>query len=518
MDASVSSMTDVPPPMAEQPVRRRLIPLTRVQLKATAIYTFFGVLPLISQTLLLPINTRFLSPGEFGITTLANVCRSYVLVTLMLGLDAALERMYFDRFRSPAAVRALLGTVFSCLLAMIAVVVIVSGFFGPALFERFFGAALPFATYGWLTIGAAAVQAFVMVLLMYYRVAEDVGPYTRIAWWSFLLPTAGALIGIAVLRLGAFGSIAGRCLGQIVIVVPVVVAVARRAGLAWERPAVGEMLRYGAPVMLCTLLSQSNLVLDKILAAGTFGLHSMGVYSAANLIAYASVYAVGSLWGAISPDIFRLLSDRPDDLQLRLERYAETLVLLYVVCLGALYALIGPVLHVLAPPTYQHAAYYIPLLGCAYLWRPFYLLASSSIYFHRRTRLLPLIYGAPLAGMALFFFTVGRQLGMAGICLTVGVGEFGQFAAAYVAAAGCREHYFRAAALRRVVIIVIAVVVASALGYADRYVGVWSEAWLRPLAALLMMTAVAAVYRRQVVVLWDHVLRAHVARLRGLLG
>ena len=44
-----------------------------------------------------------------------------------------------------------------------------------------------------------------------------------------------------------------------------------------------------------------------------------------------------------------------------------------------------------------------------------------------------------LAAMGLFFAVVGRHMGIIGICLAVGVGEFSQFAIAHVCAGPSRE-------------------------------------------------------------------------------
>src|SRR5262245_24006751 len=116
---SSSNLTHVPPGNTanagtQQTLPELPTPLNRVQFQATVVYTLFGVLPLIGQFFLFPINTRFLEPADFGVATLANVCRSYVAVLLLFGFDAAVTRSYFDCSNQAAEVRRLVGTAFTC--------------------------------------------------------------------------------------------------------------------------------------------------------------------------------------------------------------------------------------------------------------------------------------------------------------------------------------------------------------------------------------------------------------------
>jgi O-antigen/teichoic acid export membrane protein len=484
-------------------VRQPSSPVNRRQLKATALYTFFGVLPLLSQFFLFPINTRFLAPSEFGVTTLANVCRGYLLVLLMFGFDAALGRLYFDVYQKPEALRRLLGTVFSCLLIAVAASFVVGALGGRFLFSTFFGGALPFSTYGWYTLGATAVQAFGLVLLLFYRISEDVKQYARLAFLSFVLPTAGAVIGITVFRLGAFGSVAGRCIGQIAVVLPIAYVVFRRVGLHWDSRVVKEMLRYGAPVTLCAVLAQSNIVFDKMMTASTFGLSDLGVYTAANTIAYSMVFALDGFWNAVSPDVYRILTERPANMHARLDKYAETMVLLSVGCFIGLVALIWPVLRLLVSKSYQGAAFYVPLLGLAYLWRPLYLVAVSNIYYHKKTQLLPFVYGGSLAAMGLFFAFVGRHLGMLGICLSVLVGEFSQFIISHICAGASRERYFSARSKRRVALLISVAATFACVDYTVVYPRV-ATVWATNLVEAAVIALVAGVlYRWQIVRVWQ---------------
>lgn len=496
----------------EQSRVRRLIPLNRVQLHATALYTFFGVLPVISQFVLFPINTRFLAPSEFGVATLANVCRGYVTVLLLFGFDAALRRMYFDYYQKPEALRSLLATVFSSLLIASAICLAVGAVAGDFLFSTFFGDALPFSTYGWLTLGAAAVQVFVAVLLQFYRMSEDVRQYARLALFSFVLPTAGAVIGIVILRLGAFGSVAGRCLGQILIAWPVFLVVFRRFGLSWDSRGVKEMLRYGVPVTVCAMLSQSTLVFDKMMTAATFGLSDLGVYTAASVIAYTMVFVIDGLWNAVSPDVFRLLTERPREMTARLEKYAEMMLLLAFTCFIGLLATISPILQLLVARSYHAAAYYVPLLGCAYLWRTLYLLSAWNIYYYKRTRFLPLVYGGSLAAMGAFFAVVGRHMGMVGVCLAVVVGEFAQFVIAYWCAGPQRERYFFTASRRRVVALFSVVTAVEAANYAVLYRYVAAQGLLNLVEATAIAIVAGVLYRTQLSKIWQ----AGSSQLRGI--
>lgn len=496
-------LTDDAAGAPEPPVQKSVVPLSRVQLAATGVYTFFGVLPLLSQVFLFPINTRYLTPSDFGVTTLATVVRGYLILVMLFGVDAALGRLYFDCYRDAAALRRLLGTVFAALLGTTIVCVMVCAVAGDRLTTLFFGQTLSFSRYGWWTVSTAIFQMFGMVLLLFYRMSEHVKRYAVLALLMFALPTGGAFAGIAIVKLGALGSIAGRSLGQIVVAVPVGWFIVRHAGLSWDRERAMELLRFGLPVTFCALLAQSNMVLDKIMTAATFGLAGLGVYVAANTTAYALVYAVDGLWSAVLPDVFRLLVDRPEHMDGRLDRYVETVMLVGAACFVGLIATVEPVLHLLVSPAYQPAAYFVPLLAFGYLWRPIYLMALSDIYFQKRTAVLPLVYGGSLASMGLFFFLVGRHLGVTGICLAVVVAEFSQFAIAHLCSGRARERYFSDASRTRAAALFAVIGGVEAANYLALYPALADRTALNAFEAVVLTVVVSVLYRRQLVRLWQ---------------
>ena len=481
------------------------IPLNPTQIKATALYTLLSIVPLLSQVILLPVNTRYLTPNDFGITTLANVCRTYLAVVILFGIDAALERFYFDCRRDADALKRLMGNVFVGLVATNIVCYAIGAIGGPRLFEWFFGESLSFGSYGWFIFGTTSAQTVGAILLSYYRISENALKYARVALLSFLLPTAGAVIGITVFHGGALGSVAGRCIGQIAVAVPLCLVLFRDIGVSWRLRGVRDLFSYGTPLLVGGLLGQSNLVLDKILMAATYGLSDLGVYSAANTIAYVVPLAVAGLWKATSPDVYRLLVDPPANVSARIEKYAETMVLLGVVCVIALMAAIDPVVRILASPSYRGAAHLVPLLACAYLVRPLYFVFATNVYFHKRTRLITALYGASLTTMALFFVCVGRHLGVVGVGLSVAVGEVSQFAYTVWLGRSGKRWSLSPASQRRITVLVVMPMIVVAANYTYLYQSGLRESWINLAEACAMWVVVVSLYRRRLMDMWRDV-------------
>ena len=279
--------------------------LSALPLKATAVYTLFGLAPLLSSFLLLPINTSYLSSAEFGIVTLATITRTYLFLFVSLGLDHATARFYFDHCESQAKLRRFLSVVLTALAASATFVVLILFFVGNAVFDFGWRGNFSFEVYGWYVVATSIADAFNAIFLQFYRASRNLRRYAVLALLTLLLSTLGGLVGMVVLGLGAFGNIAGKCIGLLAVSLPYLVFMVWKTGLAFDKTVFKNLHRYSLPIVVYAVFGNTSAMIDRIVLNSKFGLAELGVYN----LAFTATSIIGiflyGFWNAATPEIYR---------------------------------------------------------------------------------------------------------------------------------------------------------------------------------------------------------------------
>ena len=137
--------------------------------RASAVYGLanFGIRAL--NFLLLPVYTRYLSPLDYGTMAMAETVASILLLVFGLGIDGSIQRLYFQYADEPDELRRFVSSVLKFMLALEAVVVLVTLTIGSPLLHYLAPAfAVPFRYIAWAIATAAAMQ-FVQYRLILFQ-------------------------------------------------------------------------------------------------------------------------------------------------------------------------------------------------------------------------------------------------------------------------------------------------------------------------------------------------------------
>jgi O-antigen/teichoic acid export membrane protein len=215
----------------------------------TAIYALGSLSSKIAGLLLLPILTRAMTQAEYGQLDVMWALLSGLTGTLLLGLDAAATRLYFDD-ASPAHRRSMLGTW----AAMTAGTACVAGLAGPLL-----GPIAGTAATGWLLGGIIAANLAFVFATLTLRILQRARSFALIAVFEVVVYAAGVCVLAVTDRaspsgvLAAWGVslVAAACLGLVLIGIH---NLGRPTAAATK-----SLLRFGlpiAPVATATLMTE----------------------------------------------------------------------------------------------------------------------------------------------------------------------------------------------------------------------------------------------------------------------
>jgi O-antigen/teichoic acid export membrane protein len=255
-----------------------------------AVYGIGNILLRGINVLTLPLYTRYLTPGDYGIIGIALVFSALLNVIYPLGYHGALTRFYVSS-KSDAERRQCVGTIWLSLLATSVVGAIIVDSIGGFVFPFFFPN-IPFSPYIRLAIWTSFFNVFSLVPLQLLQIQERAGWYVAASVCASLTATI-AVIGLVVFsRLGAYGYLLGNCVGAFLAAIPYFVFTIRNAETRINWGVLRQTTTYALPLVPHLVASwglafSDRLVLERFVSLAQVGLYSLAyqVSSVMNLVA-----------------------------------------------------------------------------------------------------------------------------------------------------------------------------------------------------------------------------------------
>jgi O-antigen/teichoic acid export membrane protein len=359
--------------------------------------------------LLITVFTRFLSPGDYGTISLAEIIATTLAAFCGLGLDTAVRRLYFHYADKPGEQRRYVSSVVRFGVALTIAVVGLAFVVGRHLLEwiapHF---AVPFFPYIALAIGTAAANQIVDYRLGLYQSEQRPLAFSMMASASFLTTAVSALILVVLLRRGAAGMLTGKLMGSVGSVL-VAVVVSRKwwaGGFEWR--FVRESLPIALPILPHLLLALGLVVADRFILEYYRNLDEVGVYSVAytfGMVMYLVTASISQAWSPLFYDVAR----RGHEGQRVLGRLFSglSLLLVAIAIFGSLIA--QDVVSHFLDHLYSPAGRLIPWIIAGYLFHALYGILQPSLLQARRVSFLWVVSCVALvANIGLNFLWIPR--------------------------------------------------------------------------------------------------------------
>jgi O-antigen/teichoic acid export membrane protein len=382
--------------------------------RASVIYGIanFGIRAL--NFVLLPIFTRYLVPAEYGTVVLAETVATLMVKVLSLGLDASIQRLYFQHVDDKdGGVAGYVGSVLKFVLATSVAFIVLALVAGPRLQHLIAPhSGISFRYLALALVGITAAQ------LIQYRLVLDQcehrpKAYAALSFFTFAL-TALLTIGLVVVaRRGAGGLLLGKLLAG-VIVVAVAVFVTRKAMAAPFRWGyIRESIAIGWPLVPHQLMAMGLISADRFILEHYRGLSEVGIYSMAYNFGMVMSLVTMSLNQAWTPMYYDVARHGEEGRRLLGKMCAGlSVVLVTIACFGALIA--GPFVSRLLDPRYAAAGRLVPWIIGAYLAHAMFSFLMASAMQARRSHFLMYASFIALAVNTLLNFALIPRWGMYG--------------------------------------------------------------------------------------------------------
>lgn len=339
--------------------------------RSTAIYGFGVLLSRAASVLLLPLYTHYLTPRDYGVLELLDV--TGYTVAVLLGVRIAESLFYFYEHASTARERGRVAS--TCLLGGLgigAVTALTGNIAAPLVSRLLFGTA-SFAPAVRLSLATVALNIPLEIALYYVRVIDRPRVYVGLSLARLIVGIGLNIALIVGLHMGLYGILNSGLVAAACVASVGAFYVFRRCGIGFAPGLLWKQLRYSAPLALGGVGFLIINFGDRYFLKYYISLREIGLYALAYKIGMLVSYAQLPLDAYWQAQMFALVKGPGGDRRyVRVCTY-EFMVVTYVAL--ALVCFMGPLLHIMAPPSFSAAA---PLAKGLVL---VYLIRSTGAYF-----------------------------------------------------------------------------------------------------------------------------------------
>ena len=365
------------------------------------------------QIVLIPVYSRVLGAGEYGIVETVAILGALVNLTVALEISQGMARYLADApDESQRRSYASTAIAFSVLAYGLFVLLVVAA--SAPLSQWLLGGNAPAHTL-LVAVGALAVNGVFVLVQDLLRWQLRPGAYLAAGLAYSLGSASVGIFLVAVQGMGVsgvfWGQLAGALLGGLV-------AVRGAAGLLaieFDRSRLRRMLSYSLPLVISGAAVFGNLFAGQIVVRELLGIDALGVYGvAARFASVVSILTVG-LQAALAPLVFR--SWREPGTAPMLARVCRYYCVCMVPLVGGIALFSGEILLAVTGPAFHGGREVLPVLALAAMFSSLYVFAPGLFLGERTGHAAALNVGGALLNLALALWLVPR-LGMGAAAIT----------------------------------------------------------------------------------------------------
>lgn len=368
----------------------------------------FSIGTLLTQAIgffLLPIYTRYLTPADYGIISIASVLLSLLSIIFFLGMRDALNRYYFQ-YRNTDEYHEYIGSIVLFVISLSLILTILLTLFGAGVFTVALPN-IPFYPYVVVILWTAFFSIPMNVTYGLLQVQERSFTYGLLSVIQFITNAALIVYFIAVLREGALGSLKGQLICSVSFAVVGLLFLRTSMVFRFNPHKVWESLTYGLALLPHELSGWTSSLLNRLILNNYTTLAAVGLYSLGYQIGSIMSIVASSINFAWVPFFMSTATEQGEDAN---PRFAALTVyymsaLLFVGLAISLYAI--DILRIMTTPDYYGAAAIVPIIVGTYIFDGLYYQWVVKIFYAKKTGYLSIVtFTAAVLNVVLNFILI----------------------------------------------------------------------------------------------------------------
>ena len=369
--------------------------------------------------LLLPVFTYFLTPADYGISSILQVFVLLIMPVFSLGLTVAMGVCYFDEGGRERKEATIWTSVALLSLSTIALAIL-GTVFSARISEFLFG----HSRYQYLVVLSVLTMCLIILsqpLTLFLQFENRAKVFVALTLASTLATVGFNVLMVVILRKGIQGLIEAGFIAQLIMLPLYFVPMARSLKFRLSRRVGNELLRQSLPAIpslgFLLVLQQAN----KYILQDHEGLDAVGVYTIGFNFGMVMSLIVSGFTAAWHP-FFLSFTNKQDEARPLFGR----VMTYYVLGAGALsllfFAVARPVVTIMTRPSFHESYLVVGLSACAQFLIGVFSLLLAGMYFAKEVKYLSVVQAfAAGAAIALNFILI-PPFGILGAAIALAFG------------------------------------------------------------------------------------------------
>lgn len=334
--------------------------------------------------ILLPIYTRYLTPSDYGIISLAAVISSIFSILFIFGMRTAVSRFYYEYYTDRQQLTEYISTIYITVLSFGFICAIVLTLLGNAIFQVLLPD-LPFFPYIllviWTTLGI--VPFYLSLNLIQMRQQSFL--YGILCIIQIVITAALIFLFIVVLHEGALGGLKGQFIASIIFFIVGICYLKDDINITFNIKKLKESLELSLPILPHELAGWTMTLINRIFLSNFSTLAFVGLFTLG--------YQLGSLLCIVSSSFvlawvpyfmsnakeFGHVSNQKFS---QLTIYYQSVIFFFGLCI-ILFSI--DFLHLMTTPEYYKSAQIVPFTVIIFLFDGMYYLGAVVLLYMKRT-------------------------------------------------------------------------------------------------------------------------------------
>lgn len=282
-------------------------------LKDTAVYGFGRSILLPLGLITLPIFTRVFSPDEFGVIELIVTVTSLLSIFLIVGMDSASGRSYFDSSDSKQRTEVIstgLWFLVAWNLLVVGVMLLCSGWISSLIFGT-----SQYADLLKITFITAPLTLLVAYCQNTIRLHFSPWKFTLISLLRGISTVGLSILLVLKFKMGLWGYFVGILAGSAISLAPALYLIREEIALKFSLEKIKTMLSFGGPLVPAGLAYYVLNMSDRYILAHFATLDDVGLYGVAVKVTSIMLFFYGAFGLAWSPFAFKLYLEAEERLK-----------------------------------------------------------------------------------------------------------------------------------------------------------------------------------------------------------
>jgi len=380
----------------------------------SAIYALGEVTVRFSGLMLIPLYTRYLTPEDYGVLSVANTFTAILAIFIILSLDGAFARFYFD-CRNQEEKQRLLSSIVYFVLGWACILSGMLWSSGEWVLTKLM--TIPFHPYIEMAIGIALAGLLPRIILSAFQVQEKAKKYALFTIFSFLVTVAFVIYHVVLLKEGARGSLEGTLTGTVLMSI-VAFVILRRQWLvrAFNIATVRNSLSYSLPLIPHLLMIWVMMGSDIFILQYNRPMSEVGVYSLGYTLGFAFFVVTGAFSKAWVPVFYRHADDPTQKNALSQVISTMLMVMLFITTCSMLF--LKEAVALITVEAFYDVVLVIPWIALASIFHVMYLSFVNVLFYHKKTWTIAMVSACAAASNVILNIVYIPKFGMQAAAMT----------------------------------------------------------------------------------------------------